>query len=64
MNLVNYKLMDIHILISLINMKLRDEFNSISDLVSYYDISLDEFLIYLNENKYIYNEKNNSLVEI
>lgn len=56
--------MDKNILLSLINMKLRDEFRSLEDLCKEYDI--DEFDI---ENKlksigYKYNKNNNQFISV
>lgn len=38
MNLTHFKNMDVNILLSIINMQLRDKFQSLDDLVRYHDI--------------------------
>jgi len=42
-------------------MKLRDEFENFNDLISYYDIDFNKINEKLNNNSYIYDEKNNKL---
>lgn len=64
MNREQLMVMDKNILLSLINMKLRDEFRSLEDLCKEYDI--DEFDI---ENKlksigYKYNKNNNQFISV
>lgn len=41
MNLTHFKNMDVNILLSIINMQLRDKFASLNDLVRYHDIDAD-----------------------
>lgn len=48
-------------LVSIINMKLRDDFESFEDLISYYDIDFNKISEKLKSNSYIYDEKNNKL---
>ena len=40
---------DKNMFVSMVNMKLRDEFSNVEDLCSYYDISLDDFNSKLKE---------------
>ncbi|WPC44045.1 DUF4250 domain-containing protein [Clostridium sp. JS66] len=47
-------LMDAHILLSFINTKLRDEFESISSLCSYYDIKEEDIKYKLEKIDYTY----------
>jgi len=42
MNLENFEKMDPIILMSIINMKLRDEFSSLTELVKYFDIDKEK----------------------
>lgn len=52
--------LDIHmnpnILVSILNMKLRNEFEDINDLVSFYDIDKDELFELLGKEDYFYCE--------
>ncbi|MCC4799296.1 hypothetical protein BCT30_22870 [Enterovibrio norvegicus] len=41
MNLKNFENMDTVMLMSIVNMKLRDDFNSLEDLVRYFDIDAE-----------------------
>ena len=41
--------LDKNMFISMVNMKLRDEFSNIEDLCSYYDISIEDFNNKLDE---------------
>ncbi|MGY0374207.1 DUF4250 domain-containing protein [Clostridium sp. JNZ J1-5] len=56
--------MDSYILLSLINMKLRDEFPNIKDFCSEFNISEEDLNNKLRSIRYIYNEKNNQYVSI
>ncbi|MEA4826801.1 MAG: DUF4250 domain-containing protein [Clostridium sp.] len=56
--------MDSYILLSLINMKLRDEFPNIKDFCSEFNISEEDLNNKLRAIRYIYNEKNNQYVSI
>lgn len=52
---------DIHILVSMINMKLRDDDMQLSHVLSIYDLKEDEFLKILDENDYFYDEMTNQV---
>ena len=54
--------MDVFILMSWINTKLRDEFDSLSNLCTTYDLDIEMIIIRLKEIGYFYNEKNNQFV--
>lgn len=54
MPLHNFAQMDIHLLVSIINMKLRNDFDSLDDLCRYYDIDVANLLIKLNNANYYY----------
>lgn len=55
----NFLTMDPHLLFSLINMKLRDEFESLDDLVSSYEINRDALIKKLSDAGYQYQPSNN-----
>ncbi|WP_244835077.1 DUF4250 domain-containing protein [Clostridium sp. BJN0001] len=54
--------MDPYMLLSLVNMKLRDEFINLKDLCSYYGIKNEDLKEKLKKVDYEYNEKNNQFV--
>lgn len=54
---------DINILLSIINMKLRDEFRDLDDLVHYYDINKDKLLKKMDQENYKYAEENNQFIQ-
>ncbi|TDT71376.1 uncharacterized protein DUF4250 [Hypnocyclicus thermotrophus] len=64
MELKNFKTMDINILFSIINMKLRDEFDSLEELVKYYDIDQKELEDKLNEAGYHYESNHNHFTKV
>lgn len=45
------------ILVSIVNMKLRNDFKDLDDLVLYYDIKKDSLIEKLGEQDYIYSEE-------
>ena len=45
---------DIHMLVSMINMKLRDDDMQLSHVLSIYDLDETEFMKRLDENEYFY----------
>ncbi|WP_017444022.1 DUF4250 domain-containing protein [Gayadomonas joobiniege] len=55
MQLSNFKSMDTNMLLSIVNMKLRNEFDSIDSLCSYYEIEQPELLDKLSASGYHYN---------
>lgn len=59
MNISNFKSMDINMLFSIVNMKLRDEFESLEELCRYYDIEQVEIEKKLEEGGYSYSKENN-----
>lgn len=52
---------NIELLVSFINTKLRDEFDSLVSFCEDSSINLDELLIKLNNNGYFYNEQINQI---
>ena len=44
MNISNFKTMDVNMLFSIINMKLRDEFSSLEDFLKTYNIKKERFI--------------------
>jgi len=59
MELKNFKTMDENMLISILNAELRDNFNDLEDLTSFYDISTAEVLEKLKSMGYEYIPKEN-----
>ncbi len=57
--MINFETKDTMLLYSLVNMKLRDEFLDLNDLVNYYGINKDELLNRFNEAGYKYVESEN-----
>lgn len=60
MNLNNYEKMDVNMLFSIINMKLRDEFESLEELCNYYDIEINSLKEKMICGGYLYNKEKNS----
>ena len=56
--------MDPNILLSVINMKLRDEFSTLEDYCSYMDLELDKVNEKFSQIGYKYDEKSNQFVAI
>jgi hypothetical protein len=54
--------MDAYMLLSLINMKLRDEFGSLDDFCKEYNVKEDDIKEKLKEIGYAYNEKTNQFI--
>lgn len=52
---------DIHMLVSMINMKLRDDDMKLVHVLSIYDLKEDEFLKRLDENDYFNDEMTNQI---
>lgn len=52
---------DIHMLVSMINMKLRDDDMKLSHVLSIYDLEENDFLNRLEENDYFYDETSNQI---
>lgn len=52
---------DIHMLVSMINMKLRDDDMSLSHVLDVYDLNEEDFLKRLEDNNYFYDEINNQI---
>lgn len=59
MNLDRYEKMDVNMLLSIVNMKLRDEFESLESMCSYFDISEEILINRLLEIDYKYNKLQN-----
>lgn len=52
---------DIHMLVSMINMKLRDDDMELSHVLDINDLNEEEFLKRLDENDYYYDDKTNQI---
>ena len=59
--LENYRNSDFNITFSIVNMKLRDEYSSLQDLLRAYDIDAEDFMAYLREHGCSYDSGTNSL---
>lgn len=57
--MINFETKDTMLLYSLVNMKLRDEFLNLNDLVNYYSIDKNELLNRFSEAGYEYVESEN-----
>ena len=57
--MINFETQDIMLLYSLINMKLRDEFLDLNDLINYYGVDKDWLLKKFSEAGYEYVESEN-----
>ena len=55
----NFQSGDINIVLSMLNMKLRDEFSDLDDLVKTLSVNKEELLKRMNDNGYYYSEGNN-----
>ncbi|GAA0688673.1 MULTISPECIES: DUF4250 domain-containing protein [Clostridium] len=56
--------MDSYMALSIINMKLRDEFSTLEDYCSYMDLELDKVNEKFSQIGYKYDEKSNQFVAI
>lgn len=52
---------DIHMLVSMINMKLRDDDMSLSHILDIHDMNEEDFLKRLEDNDYYYDETNRQI---
>lgn len=59
--LENYRNSDFNIAFSIINMKLRDEYSSLQDLLRAFDIDEEDFMAYLREHGCRYDSSTNSI---
>ena len=57
--MINFETQDIMLLYSLVNMKLRDEFSDLDDLVNYYGKNKTEVLDKMEKAGYFYNKEEN-----
>ena len=57
--MINFETKDTMLLYSLVNMKLRDEFLDLDDLVNYYGVDKNELLNRFNKAGYKYMESEN-----
>ena len=57
----NMKVSDPHILVSMLNTKLRNDFKSLSELCKFYNIDLEALLNKVSCAGYRYNDKINQL---
>ncbi|OBT06538.1 hypothetical protein A9264_08160 [Vibrio sp. UCD-FRSSP16_10] len=59
MGIERFETMDSNILLSMVNMKLRDEFSSLDSLIKFYDIDKDKLIAKLAEADFEYLESVN-----
>lgn len=59
---IDIEKIDINILLSIVNMKLRDEFRDLDDLVHYYDMNKEELEKRMNQANYKYSEENKQFI--
>lgn len=52
---------DIHMMVSMINMKLRDDDMMLSHVLDIHDLNEEDFFKRLEENNYYYDEKMNQI---
>lgn len=52
---------DIHMMVSMINMKLRDDDMMLSHVLDIHDLNEEDFFKKLEENNYYYDEKMNQI---
>lgn len=62
--MINFETKDIMLLYSLVNMKLRDEFLDLDDLVNYYSVDKKELLGRFSDAGYEYVEEENQFKKI
>ena len=62
--MINFETKDIMLLYSLVNMKLRDEFSDLDDLVNYYGVDKKELLDRFSNAGYEYVEGENQFKKI
>ena len=62
--MINFETKDIMLLYSLVNMKLRDEFLDLDDLVNYYGVDKKELLDKFSDAGYEYAEGENQFKRI
>ena len=62
--MINFETKDINMLLSMLNMKLRDEFSSLSSLTSYYNVDKEDLLEKMKANGYEYVEDSNQFKRI
>ena len=62
--MINFETKDIMLLYSLINMKLRDEFLDLDDLINYYGVNKNELLSKFSEAGYEYVESENQFKRV
>ena len=62
--MINFETKDIMLLYSLVNMKLRDEFLDLDDLVNYYGVDKKELLDRFSDAGYEYVEGENQFKKI
>ena len=62
--MINFETKDINMLLSMLNMKLRDEFSSLSSLTSYYNVDKEALLEKMKTNGYEYVEDGNQFKRI
>ncbi len=55
----NFKNGDINIMFSMLNMKLRDEFSDLDDLIKSLSVNKEELLKRMEDNGYYYSERKN-----
>ncbi len=60
----NFKAGDINIMLSMLNMKLRDEFSSLDSLADYYSVNKNDILNRMKDGGFSYNEDENQFKRI
>ena len=55
----NFKNGDINIMFSMLNMKVRDEFSDLDDLIKSLSVNKEELLKRMEDNGYYYSERKN-----
>ena len=55
--------MEACMLLSILNMKLRDEFNTLEDLIKSYDLDTEELINKLSKSGYIHNIEINQFMQ-
>ncbi|RRD39132.1 DUF4250 domain-containing protein [Leptotrichia sp. OH3620_COT-345] len=60
----NFESGDINMMLSLLNMKLRDEFSDLDKLIGYYSLNKEIILKRMEKEGYFYNEEVNQFRKI
>ena len=63
-NMFDFENGDINIMLSMINMKLRDEFSSLESFANYYSLTKEEIVKRLGEKGFHYSENENQFKRV